>query len=167
VDWELTGEDGALGFSFRINQARLAEAKALDGRYALATNAEHIDASEALALFKGQDGLEKRFAVLKGPLLVHPIFVHSDRRIEGLVSISLLALLVRALLERACRQQGVKVTAQRLLQGYAGLQAVDLTWADGSLQRRAQDMTEFQSHVPKALDWPGPETYTRLTPIVR
>ncbi len=167
VDWELTGEDGALALSFRVNKERLAEAQALDGRYALATNAEHVDANEALALYKGQDGLEKRFAVVKGPLLVHPLFVHSDRRIEGLVFISLLALLVRAILERACRQQEMKVTAQRLLQGFAALQAVDLTWADGSLQRRAAEMTEFQSHVLQALGWPGPETYTRLTPIVR
>ena len=167
VDWQLTGEEGALRLTFRINKERLAEARALDGRYALATNADHLHAGEALALYKGQDGLEKRFAVVKGPLLVHPLFVHSDRRIEGLIFISLLALLVRAVLERACHQQGIKVTAQRLLEGFAALQAVDLTWADGSLQRRAAEMTEFQATVLKALARPGPETYTRLTPIVR
>lgn len=167
VDLKLTGEDGALHFTFHINKERLAEAKALDGRYALATNAEHINANEALALYKGQDGVEKRFAVLKGPLLVHPVFVRSDRRIEGLVFISLLALLVRAVLERTCRQHGLKMTAQRLQQGFAALQAVDLTWADGSLQRRAADMTEFQAKVLNALTRPGPETYTRLAPLVR
>ncbi|RLC85305.1 MAG: transposase, partial [Chloroflexi bacterium] len=56
-----------------------------------------------MTLFKGQDGVEKRVRVVKGPLLVRPLFVRTDRRIEGLVFITLLALLVRAILERACR----------------------------------------------------------------
>lgn len=167
VDIHLTGEDGALELTFRINRQRLAEAQALDGRYALATNAVHLSADEALTLFKGQDGVEKRVRTVKGPLRVHPLFVRTDRRIEGLVFITLLALLVRAVLERACRQQGLAVTAERLFQAFASLQAVDLMWADGSRQRRAAEMTAFQTQVLSTLGWPLPETYARLTPIVR
>ena len=163
VDIQLSGEDGALGLTFRINRQRLAAAQALDGRYALATNAHQLDASEALTLFKGQDGVEKRFRVVKGPLLVRPLFVRTDRRIEGLVFITLLALLVRAILERACRQQGLQLTAERLFQGFATLQAVDLIWADGSLQRRASEMTAFQTEVLNTLGWPTPEAYACLT----
>jgi len=159
VDVDLTGEDGALVLSFRVNRQRLAEVQALNGRYALATNADHLDAKEALTLFKGQDGIEKRFRALKGPLLVHPLFVRTDKRVEGLVFITLLALLVRAVLERACRQQGLKVTATRLFRGFDRLQAVDVAWSDGSSQRRAGQMTEFQSHVLTTLNWPLPETY--------
>lgn len=167
VDIHLRGEDGALEITFRINQQRLTEAQALDGRYALATNANHLDANEALTLFKGQDGVEKRFRVVKGPLLVHPLFVHTDRRIEGLVFITLLALLVRAILERVCRQRGLQTTVDRLFRGFASLQAVDLIWADGSLQRRASEMTDFQAEVLRALGWPAPETYACLTSLVR
>jgi transposase len=160
VDIHLSGEDGASELAFRINRQRLAEVQALDGRYALATNADHLVADEALTLFKGQDGIEKRFRVVKGPLLVHPLFVRTDRRIEGLVFVTLLALLVRAILERACRQQGLKVTADRLFREFASLEAVDLIWADGSLQRRASEMTAFQIEVLSALGWPTPEAYT-------
>lgn len=169
VDISLRGEDGALVLSFRINRPRLAEAQALealDGRYALATNATHLSANEALTLFKGQDGVEKRFGSVKGPLVVHPLFVRTDRRIEGLVFITLLALLVRAVLERACRQRGLTVTADRLFQAFAPLQAVDLLWADGSLQRRASKMNPFQAQVLGTLGWPLPETYAGLTPMV-
>ncbi len=162
VDVQLSGEDGALALTFRINRQKLSEAQALDGRYALATNASHLNANEAQSLFKGQDGVEKRFRAVKGPLLVHPLFVRTDRRIEGLVFITLLALLVRAILERLCRQQGLSFTADRLFQKFATLQAVDLSWADGSRQRRASEMTAFQSEVLTALGWPGPETYARL-----
>ncbi len=165
VDIQLSGEDGALELTFRINRRRLAEAQALDGRYALATNAHHLEASETLTLFKGQDGVEKRIGVVKGPLLVRPLFVRTDRRIEGLVFITLLALLVRAILERACRQRGLRVTAEKLFQGFASLQAVDLRWADGSLQRRASEMTAFQAEVLNTLGWPTPEFYARLTAL--
>lgn len=165
VDIQLSGENGALELTFRINRQRLAEVQMLDGRYALATNVQHLAANEALTLFKGQDGVEKRFRVVKGPLLVHPLFVHTDRRIEGLVFITLLALLVRAILERTCRQRGLQMTAERLFQGFATLQAVDLTWADGSLQRRVSEMTAFQAEVLHTLDWPTPETYAHFTPL--
>ena len=167
VDIELRGADGALQLTFRINRRRLAAAQALDGRYPLATNADHLDANTTLTLFKGQDGVEKRFRDVKGPLLVHPLFVRTDRRIEGLVFITLLALLVRAVLERTCRQQGLPVTAARVFQGFATLQAVDIIWADGSRQRRAATMTAFQQQVLAALGWPTPDAYAALTPLMR
>ncbi len=163
VKIDLDGEDGALRLNFRIDRQRVSEVQALDGRYALATNAAHLTADEALTLFKGQDGVEKRFRVVKGPLLIRPLFVRSDRRIEGLVFVTLLALLTRAILERACRQQGQPLTAERLFRGFANLQAVDLTWADGSLQRQASEMTTFQSEILETLGWPAAEAYARLS----
>jgi len=167
VKIDLSGEDEALQLGFRIDRQRLAEAQALDGRYALATNAAHLTADEALTSFKGQDGVEKRFRVVKGPLLVRPLFVRSDRRIEGLVFITLLALLVRAILERTCRQRGQPLTAERLFRGFVNLQAVDLTWADGSLQRRASEMSAFQSAILETLGWPLAEAYARLPHVKR
>jgi hypothetical protein len=167
VEIELQGEDDHLTLSFRVNRQRLAQAQLLDGRYALATNASHLEANTALTLFKGQDGVEKRFRTVKGPLAVRPLFVRTDQRIEGLVFITLLALLVQAVLERACQQQGLAVTAQKLFQGFAHLQAVDLIWADGSRQRRAAELTPFQTEVLSILSWPAAETYAQLTPLER
>lgn len=167
VKIDLSGEDGALRLAFRIDRQRLAEAQALDGRYALATNAVYLTADKALTLFKGQDGVEKRFRVTKGPLLVRPLFVRGDRRIEGLVFITFLALLVRAILERACRQRGQPLTVERLFRGFATLQAVDLTWMDGSLQRQASEMTAFQTEILETLGWPAAEAYARLSHLKR
>jgi len=163
---DLQGEDGALALTFHVDRARLADAQALDGRYALATNASLLDAHQALRLFKGQDGVEKRFRVVKGPLLVRPLFVHSDQRVEGLVFVTLLALLVRTILERTCRQQALEVTAQKLFDAFAHLQAVDLVWRDGSTQRRASEMTAFQKEVLETLGWPAPQAYADLTPLL-
>ncbi len=109
--------------------------------------------------------MEKRIGDVKGPLLVHPLFVRTDRRIEGLVFITLLAFLVRAILERACRQRGLVLSGERLLRGFAPLQAVDVVWSDDSRQRRAAEMSVFQAQVLATLGWPAPERYAGLTSL--
>lgn len=161
VDVQLDGSDGQLALRFRINRQRLALAQTLDGRYALATNAADLDAEQTLRLFKGQDGVEKRFRTAKGPLRLHPLFVRRDARIEGLVLVSMLAVLVRALLERVARQAGLELSADQLLRAFARLQAVDLAWADGSQQRRLAEATQLQRQILQSLGWPAPEHYAR------
>ena len=160
VEVQLTGDDGALALTFAINRSQLAAAQPLDGRYGLATNAAHLSADQALTLFKGQDRVEKRFRAIKGPLLVHPLFVHRDQRIEGLVWISLLALLVRALLEQQAQQHGLAATADRLCQRSAPLQAVDITWANGQVERRSIEVTPDQTALLHTLGCPQPTVYT-------
>jgi transposase len=162
VEIELTGDDEEMSLHFAINRQRLAAAQALDGRYLLATNAKHLDAHQTLTIYKGQDGIEKRFRTVKGPLLVHPLFVHSDERIEGMVFISLLALLVRALLEQRCRQRGITESVDRLLRKFESLQAIDIRWQDGSSQRQATQMSDFQAHVLRCLGWRMPHAYAHL-----
>ncbi len=167
VESQLEGDDGQLRLTFRVNRARLAAAQALDGRYVLVTNAEHLDADQVLQLFKGQDGVEKQFRAVKGPLRLHPLFVRSDARIEGLVLVTVLAVVVRAILTRLCRQQGLTLAVDQVLAAFASLQAVDLTWANGRVERRAAPMTPEQAHVLQTLHWPLPEAYTALPALVR
>lgn len=163
VDIELTGGDEEMSLHFAINQRRLATAQELDGRYLLATNASHLDAHQALTVYKGQDGIEKRFRTVKGPLLVHPLFVHSDKRIEGMVFISLLALLVRTLLEQRCQQRDITESVDRLLRKFASLQAIDIRWQDGSCQRQATQLSDFQTQVLRRLGWRMPHAYAHLS----
>jgi transposase len=119
VQVDLQGSDKSLHLKFRLDRQRLAAVQALDGRYALCTNAEHLSADEALSLFKVQDDAEKQFRAVKGALAVRPVFLHNDRRIEGVVFITMVALLVRALLTLRCREAGLKASADRLLAGFA------------------------------------------------
>jgi transposase len=162
VDVHLEGEEDALTFHFRLDSQRLQAAQALDGRYLLVTNADDLDANQALTLFKGQDGVEKRFRTVKGPLLVRPLFVRSDQRIEGLIFISPLALLLRSLLEQRARQRGLALTATRLLRAFVPLCAVDLHWRDGSHLRQAAEPTPEQTWILATLGWPQPLAYARL-----
>lgn len=60
VDVEITtAEDGHLGLKFWINREWLAAAQALEGKYILATSAEHLSTDDMLRVYKGQDKVEK------------------------------------------------------------------------------------------------------------
>jgi transposase len=156
---DLQGTDGQLQLKFHLDRDKLAAAQTVDGRYALATNAEHLSANEALTLFKGQDDAEKQFRAVKGPLAVRPIFLHSDQRIEGLVFVTLVALLVRALLVVQCQQAGLSISADRLLAEFATCSVIDLTLTDGSHVRQVTAPTAFQTQVLSLLGVPPCEHY--------
>ncbi len=90
---------------------------------------------------------------------MRPVFLHTDQRIEGLVFITLVALLARALLRLRCQQAGLKVSADRVLAEFAPWSIVDLTLTDGSHLRQVSTPTEFQSQVMTALGVPPYERY--------
>lgn len=175
VDVTLSGEDGALSLDFRINRERLAAAQALDGKYVLVTNALHrsaersrrsLGANEMLTTFKAQDKIEKSVAAVKGPLAVRPVFLHTDERIEVLVFFNMVALLVRAILEMRLKRAGLNYTADRVLEEFAHLEAIHLTFADGTHCREAAALSNFQQRVMPALDLPPVTRYVVDTPLV-
>jgi transposase len=161
---ELSGSDHHLALSFHIDREALAQAQALDGKYLLGTNASHLSASETLAYFKAQDGVEKRNRDLKGPLLVRPLYLHTDERIEGLIFITLLALLVRAILELRCQRAGLNYTADQVLRTFAPLYATDQVFVDGSRLTQLGEMAPFQQRVLNGLHFPPPTRYLHNLP---
>lgn len=96
-------------------------------------------------------------------MAVRPVFLHTDQRIEGLVFITLVALLVRALLRLRCQQAGLKMSADRVLAEFAPWSVVDLTLTDDTHLRQAAIPTNFQAQVMAALGVPPYERY--LTPL--
>ncbi|MCP4451748.1 MAG: hypothetical protein GY809_09825, partial [Planctomycetes bacterium] len=165
VETELSGTDRQLKLTFALDRAALSQAQALDGKYLLGTNAPHLSAAKTLTLFKAQDGVEKSNRTLKGPLLIRPIYLHSDQRIESLVFIILLALLIRVLLQVRCQRAGLSLSTERLLAGFGPLAATELTFVDGSRLCQLGTLTPFQRQVLAALQFPSPSRYlTELQP---
>jgi transposase len=165
VKTELSGTDRHLKLTFAIDRSALAQAQALDGKYLLGTNAPDLSATQTLSLFKAQDGVEKSNRTLKGPLLIRPLYLHSDQRIESLVFIILLALLVRVLLQVRCQRAGLSLSTDRILAGFAPLAATELTFVDGSRLWQLGDLTPVQRQVLAALQFPSPSRYlTELQP---
>ena len=99
----------------------LARAEALDGYYVLETtrSAEAGTPSTLLAEWKGQWQIEQRHRSAKGPLRIRPLFVTSNQRIVGLITILGIALMVFSLLERAARRSlGPAAKVPKLLAGH-------------------------------------------------
>jgi len=164
VDVEITtAEDGRLGLKFQINRKRLAEAQVLEGKYVLATNAEHLTADDILRIFKGQDKVEKANRTVKGPLRVRPVFLRTERRIEGLILFTMLALLVRSILALQCRRAELPFTVDQILVEFANLRAIDLNFRDGSRRRVASDLSTAQMQILTALNFPPVTRYVTLS----
>jgi len=107
------GTPAPLTLTWTRDAARLAAASALDGRYVLGTNAPNLDAAQMLERSKQRDVPEKRFALVKGPLAVRPVYVHKEDRVRGLVFCTKVAVLLFALLELVTRRAGLTLSASR------------------------------------------------------
>jgi len=137
----------------------LTAAAALDGRYVLGTTAPEPDAAEILRLAKQRDVPEKRFALVKGPLAVRPLFVHKQERVLGLVWATMVALLLFALLELQARRVGLPVSGQTLLAQATPLAVVLLLLPDGTTLRRIANLGPPVADLLRHLGWSAPECY--------
>ncbi len=97
--------------------AALAEA-AYDGLSVLVTTAPRTQSADTLfRLYKEQNYVEQAHHQWKTPLAVHPVFLHTPKRVEALVCLLMIALMAYHLLQRLYRQtvpEGASVTEQRI-----------------------------------------------------
>jgi transposase len=142
----------------------LAAAAALDGRYVLGTNDATLDADAQLATSKRRDVPEKRYALLKGPLAVRPVFLHKQERILSLVFCTMVALLVFALLEWAARRVGESASGTVLLARFAELRVLILSFHDGTRSRRVIGLDPFDAELLRTLGWPPATRYNVVHP---
>ena len=91
--------------SFAEDQAAIVADEKCDGLFCLISNDETLSLTEALAKYKYQPFLEKRFEQLKTVFAVAPVWLKSPERIAGLMFVYYVVLLVQALLEREIRRQ--------------------------------------------------------------
>ncbi|HEY3082232.1 MAG TPA: IS1634 family transposase [Chloroflexota bacterium] len=157
--------------------AALARAEALDGYYVLETTrpAAEADASALLTTWKGQWQVEHRHRDGKGPLRVRPLFVTSNRRIVGLVTILGIALMVFSLLEREARRTlGAAEKVADLLAGHVparptgdnllkALREISLVTfhVAGTRHRAPSDLTPLHRTLLRLLGVPE-DAYARL-----
>ncbi len=88
------------------DEVALAAAERRDGLYALVTNlsTRRASAARVLRLFKEQVIVERAHHFLKGPLVVRPVFLHSNRRAAALISVCAIAVMVYGLVEAEVRR---------------------------------------------------------------
>lgn len=139
--------------------AALAQASALDGRYVLGTNDPNLDPEAMLASAKQHDVPEKRFALVKGPLAVRPVYLHKQERLQALVFCTMVALLVFALLELLAHRAGFAASGHALLTQFASLAVLILVLHDGSILRRVTGLAPPLAAILHALGFPPADRY--------
>ncbi len=162
VDVELMGEDGALHLSYQVNAIAVTQAEQQDGRYPIMTNRWDLSADEVLRRLKEQDLAEKRFALVKGPLQIHPLWLHKDERLVSLVLIVMLALLVYCLLEHLVQKAQRHLTGRAVLDAFASYTVVLLQFADGSQLWTYPELTSTQADLLTDLHFPSPQSTLML-----
>ena len=170
--------DGRPTVTCDLSPAALARAEALDGYYVLETTRTPAEAtpSALLAQWKGQWQIEHRHRSAKGPLRVRPLFVTSNQRIVGLITILGIALMLFSLLERAARRAvgplakvpnllaghvAARPTGDNLLKALRPISLVTLVLAD-TPHRAPSDLTPLHQTVLQLLDVPA-AAYARLS----
>jgi hypothetical protein len=139
-----TTDQNQLDLRWQIDTYQLWQAMQPDGRYLLVTNEVNLSPTQMLALYRRKDGVEKRFRVTKSDLQVSPMYVHLDRRLEGLLLVNMIALLAYSLLERQMRQSGLNLTTRRLIEKLDNLHLIETYYLDGSCGRRLSPIAPEQ-----------------------
>jgi hypothetical protein len=161
-DVRLGEADGQFTLTYAIDAERLAHEEAQDGKYLVGTTNLTLTAEEVLARSKLRDRIEKRIGVVKGPLRVRPHFVQSEARIQGVVFLTLVALLVFSLVDLELARAQRPQTACAVLETFASLGAVDLVFRDASRLWRLSNLTPFQAELLDLLGLPPPHTYLTM-----
>lgn len=158
---EITGgsQEEPLGLQWERVEEALAEAARLDGRYVLGTTDPHLDANAMLARSKRRDVPEKRFATVKGPLAVRPVYLHKEARIQALLFCTMVALLVFALLELLLQRAQLDRSGRALLAQFASLGVVVLAFRDGSVLRRLAGLSPPLADILQRLGFPAADRY--------
>ncbi len=144
---EVGGEYGAVEMQWWVDRDALRERCRLDGRYLLVTDHPTLSSVEMLQIYKDKDQGEKRFQVTKQVLLVRPIYLHKDERIEAMLLVNMIALLVYSLVERQCRRNGLQITGRQLLYEFALLHVIETHCWDGSVLYRCMPLTPRQQDI--------------------
>lgn len=106
---------------WQLHWARVQDAitasERFDGIALLCTNVpgERLTASEVMTKYKEQVNVEQSIDFIKSPVQVRPMWLHSPKRLAGLLLLIMVAVLVAALLEHQVRRWLAKTG--RLLKG--------------------------------------------------
>jgi hypothetical protein len=157
-----TETDGHVQLHWAVDREALQTEMRPDGRYLLVTNDFSLTPVQMLTLYRRKDGVEKCFCICKSDLLVSPVFLHKDDRIEGMLLVNMLALLTYSLLERQLRKEGLHLTVRRLIYQIESLSITETYFWDGSVMQRLTPINEEQrilllvlAKILKELRWPG------------
>jgi transposase len=117
--------DGA-AFTYRLDRAKLRQARSREGRYLLRTNMAEEDPAKLWNHYLLLVMIEEAFKTLKGDLAIRPIFHQLEARIEAHVFIAFLAYCLHVTLGRRLHALAPGLTPRSVLEKFAAVQMIDV-----------------------------------------
>ena len=112
--------------SYRLDRAKLRQARRREGRYLLRTNLIDDDPAKLWSLYLQLVSVEEAFKNLKGDLAIRPVFHQLDGRIEAHIFIAFLAYCLHVTLGRRLHALAPGLTPRSALEKFAAVQMIDL-----------------------------------------
>jgi hypothetical protein len=136
-------------WQFSLRKDRLRKVRRREGRYFLRTNLVGRDPAQMWEFYTQLVQVEEAFKVLKGDLLVRPIFHQKEERIEAHIFVAFLAYALQVTLRRRLRDLAPGLTPRAVLEKFGAVQMIDvhLPTTDGRkviLSRYTQPEPELQ-----------------------
>ena len=116
----------AATFSYRLDRAKLRQARRREGRYLLRTNLVGHDPAQLWGYYLQLVAVEQAFKTLKGDLAVRPIFHQHEARIDAHIFIAFLAYALHVTLGRRLAALAPGLTSRSVLDKFAAVQMIDV-----------------------------------------
>jgi transposase len=127
--WRLIAIDVAADsatLSYRLDRAKLRQARRREGRYLLRTNLTDDDPARLWGLYLQLVSVEEAFKNLKGDLAIRPIFHQDAARIEAHIFIAFLAYCLHVTLARRLHALAPGLTPRSVIEKFSAVQMIDL-----------------------------------------
>jgi transposase len=141
-------------FTYRLDRAKLRQARRREGRYLLRTNLTESDPARLWQFYLQLVEVEAAFKTLKGDLAIRPIFHQEEKRIEAHIFVAFLAYCLHVTLGRQLKALAPGLTPRAVLEKFAAVQMIDVyvPTTDGrelSLTRYTQPEPELKLLLQK------------------
>ncbi len=114
------------GFTYRLDRAKLRQARRREGRYLLRTNLTEHDPAKLWSYYLQLVAVEEAFKNIKGDLAIRPIFHQHEERIEAHIFIAFLAYCLHVTLKRRLHALAPGLTPRSVLEKFSAMQMIDV-----------------------------------------
>jgi len=134
-------------FTYRLDRAKLRQARRREGRYLLRTNLTEHDPAKLWAYYLQLVAVEEAFKNLKGDLAIRPIFHQLEPRIEAHIFIAFLAYCLHVTLGWRLHALAPGLTPRSVIEKFSAVQMIDvhLPTTDG----RELQLTRYTQPEPE------------------
>lgn len=116
----------ATTFKFRLDRAKLRQARRREGRYLLRTNLQGDNPGELWKIYMQLVRVEEAFKNLKGDLSIRPVFHQKQERVEAHIFVAFLSYCLQVTLQRWLSGVASGLTPRSVLEQLATMQMVDV-----------------------------------------